>query len=1173
MMVFRKLVPSLALLLIILFSCTSAEKKNIEQKQIIERVALKGYDVPVDGIAKPKEIVAGEPRIVLASKPTIVKEKEHSIICESALNFRAGVPDICTPGLKQFSQPPKVESTGLIFQARAPEVVVAKNPSSRDSNPNGFSSFGTIQGLKTNQIRSLLQDRIGNLWFSSEDGVTRYDGKNLSHFDISNGVHRNAIVLCMLEDRSGILWFGTFGGGILRFDGREFTQYTENEGLSNNIVNSIIQDKLGNYWIATSGGGVSKFDGKVFTHYTTREGLASNQIRSVFQDKEGAVWIGTFGNGISKFDGRSFFNYSGNQGFPATHIASIFQDRKGNIWFGTYNQGIVKYDGQNFSQFTERQGLIDDTVLTIMQDDDEILWIGTSGGISMFDGKIFRNYGEEDGLSNKYVRCSLIGRQGNLWFGTRDGGLVRFNKNLFEHYTINEGLASNKVLSMLQAKSGDFWFTSFGGGIAKFDGKEFAAYSLKETFTNDFVYTIFENDNGTIWFGSDGGGITIFDGKYFVQYTQNEGLCHNSVRSMLKARNKQIWIGSYGGGVSKFDGKKFVNYSEKEGLCSNKVLCMLEDDNGALWFGTDGGGVSKFDGKKFTRYSMAEGLSNNSISSILQDKEGNIWFGTQGGGLIRFDGKEMITLTKKEGLSNDYITSLRMDKEGNLWIGTRLGPNILKANELNFNKERTKPFIFKNFSYDDGFLGIGCNLNSLLEDKHGRMWIGSTNRLSAIQPKEEVPDTVPPNIQLTNILLFHENVPWINIASKKDTSFALGNSMTVGDFRFDSISKWYFLPENLSLAYDNNFLTFSFIGISQKQTPKIRYQYQLEGLDNHWSSTTDLTEITYANLVPGKYNFKVKAVNSEGIWSKEKKYPIMIRVPWWKSWWFYTLMIIGIVALIYFYIKMRELEHNHQRKLLKDKIDEQTFELNEKYKELEIKNRELQLANSEKDKFFSIIAHDVRGPLSTFMLFTEIMAENLQAYDMNEIQSMVVSMKDSATGLFKLLENLLEWTRMQRGLISFNPEQLNLINVFSDSIETIHQTAKNKSIALVINISSDLEVIADKNMLESVIRNLLSNAIKFTIKGGKVTVRARYTDHKRVEITVSDTGIGMEETMLNDLFKIDLQQNRRGTEGEVSAGLGLLLCKDFVEKQNGTIWAESKEGVGSTFHFTLQSAS
>jgi len=1168
-----RLTSKILLFFLICFLYSKGEIQRVSLQDSKEQKSLKGYIVPKDQIRKPKIVQAGMPRIVKALNPVIVKEQFHTKLGEKPMQFEVSIPQPAIPGQGGYSVPVSKSSVGITFPAAIPEVILAKDLGSKDFNPLGFTSVGTIQGLKTNQIRSMAQDHLGNLWFSSDDGVTRYDGKYLSHFDVSNGEHQNNIILSILEDRSGSLWFGTFGNGVLCFDGKKYTQYTEKEGLANNIVNSIIQDRAGNFWMATSGGGVSKFDGKTFTNYSTNEGLAGNQVRALFEDKEGKIWIGTFGNGISRFDGKGFTNFTKKEGFPVTHVATIMQDKNGQMWFGSFNQGLLKYDGRTFFQYTDKQGLGNNTVLCMVQDANGTFWLGTSGGgISRFDGKIFSNYTEEDGLTNNYIRCALVGHQGNLWFGTRDGGLVRYNKDLFSHYSDNEGLAGSKVYGIMQDDDKNLWFSSFGGGITRYDGKEFAAYSLKETELNNFVYTIIKRKNSDIWFGSDGGGITKFDGKQFTQYTQKEGLCNNSVRCMLEDRKGNIWVGTYGGGVSKFDGRTFTNYTDKEGLSSNKVMCILEDTDGTLWFGTDGGGITSFDGNTFKHFSLREGLNRNTFTSLLQDKRGALWFGSSGGGLTRFDGTNIISFTKKEGLSNDYITSLKQDKEGNLWIGTRLGPNILKADQMRSNFEQSKPPVFRNYSYDDGFLGIGCNLNAIFEDDKGIIWIGATNRLSAIRPKEEIPDTIAPQIRLMNIQLFNENIPWSKVESNKDTSFVLGNGVEVGDFRFSTVSKWYFLPENHSLAHDNNFLTFYYVGISQKQTQKIRYRYQLEGLESRWSSPTELTEISYGNLKQGNYLFKVKAINSEGISSDEGKYAFTIRSPWWQSWWFYSLLVIGIISLIYSYIKWREYEHKLQRDLLNKKIEEQTFELKEKNRELESKNDQLQTANSEKDKFFSIIAHDVRGPLSTFMLFTEILSENLSSYEMKEIQTMVGSMKDSASGLFKLLENLLEWARMQRGLIMYNPEQLNIIEVFSESVDTIHQSAKNKSIALLVDISSDIEVIADKNMVESVIRNLLSNAIKFTPKGGKVTVKAEKWDDNFVCISMTDTGIGMDDEMIREVFKIDSQNNRRGTDGEMSAGLGLLLCKDFVEKQNGKIWAESKVGHGSTFYFTLESA-
>jgi len=976
----------------------------------------------------------------------------------------------------------------------------------------------------------------------------------------------------MLEDQEGSLWFGTFGGGVVCFNGKNFTQYTRTEGLSNNTVNSIIQDKSGNYWMATSGGGISRFDGKEFTHYTTRQGLAGDQVRSLYQDKEGKIWIGTFGNGISCFDGVSFTNYSEKEGFPATHIASIFQDKTGNLWFGTYNDGLIRFDGRHFYQYTEKQGLSDNTVLTVMQECDGVLWFGTSGGgISRYDGESFQTFNKEDGLTNNYIRCNLVGRQGNLWFGTRDGGLIRYDKELFTHYTDNEGLAGSKVFGITQDRKGNLWFTSFGSGITRYDGNIFESYSLKESVLNDFVYSILESKDGKIWFGSDGGGITSFDGVFFNQWTQKEGLCHNSVRCMLEDRNQQIWVGTYGGGVSRFDGRKFVNYSVKEGLSSDKIMCIYEDRDGNIWFGTDGGGITRYDGRKFTRFSAQEGLNSNIVISILQDNAGVMWFGTSGGGLIRFDGNYSTAFTRREGLSSNFITSLRQDKHGNLLIGTRNGPNILKADQMHGETENTKSGIFKNYSYEDGFLGIGCNLNALFEDKNGLIWMGSTNRLTAFRPWEEVPDTTTPQVKIANIQLFNEDIPWSAMTPGEDESIVLNNNVIVSDFKFSGLSKWYFLPENLSLAHSSNYLRFSYICISQNQTSKIRYQYKLEGMDSHWSSNTNLTSITYGNLKPGHYTFRVKAMNSAGVRSDEATYSFSIRSPWWKTWWFYSLIFAAVIVLIYIFIKWREINHRLQRKILSDRIEEQTHELTEKYRELESKNIELQTVNSEKDRFFSIIAHDVRGPLSTFMLYTEVMSENLHSYEMKDLEVMTKSMKDSASSLFKLLENLLEWSRMQQGLIRFTLERLNVVEVLNNSFEPIHEYAKNKSIALIIDIPSGLEVGADKNMLESVLRNLLSNALKYTPREGKVTVSARSTANGFVEIKVTDTGIGMEESMLRDLFKIDVHNSRKGTEGEPSAGLGLLLCSDFVAKMNGKIWVESAVNQGSTFFLLLPS--
>jgi signal transduction histidine kinase len=233
-------------------------------------------------------------------------------------------------------------------------------------------------------------------------------------------------------------------------------------------------------------------------------------------------------------------------------------------------------------------------------------------------------------------------------------------------------------------------------------------------------------------------------------------------------------------------------------------------------------------------------------------------------------------------------------------------------------------------------------------------------------------------------------------------------------------------------------------------------------------------------------------------------------------------------------------------------------------------NEKLQTLNTTKDKFFSIIAHDLRSPFTGFLGLTQIMAEGLPSLTMSEIQEIALTMSKSATNLYRLLENLLEWSQIQNGSMPFRPEAVNLNEVLETSVGMLREAAKNKQIEMHINIPEALTIFADTNMIQTVIRNLVSNAIKYTITGGLVHVTAKTTGDNQVEFTIYDTGIGMSPEILEGLFRIDVKTNRPGTDGEPSTGLGLLLCKEFVEKHGGQIWAESKEGKGSTFRFTLK---
>ncbi|HON54492.1 MAG TPA: hybrid sensor histidine kinase/response regulator [Bacteroidales bacterium] len=236
---------------------------------------------------------------------------------------------------------------------------------------------------------------------------------------------------------------------------------------------------------------------------------------------------------------------------------------------------------------------------------------------------------------------------------------------------------------------------------------------------------------------------------------------------------------------------------------------------------------------------------------------------------------------------------------------------------------------------------------------------------------------------------------------------------------------------------------------------------------------------------------------------------------------------------------------------------------------LYLQAKELLKANAEKNKFFSIIAHDLKSPFSNFLAVTQTLEEMLPQLTTDEIRSFASSMHKSATILYRLLENLLQWSRIQRGLITYEPREFQINSLITESVSMYKDTAKNKEIEISLYVPENLKAYADVNMLQTVVRNLLSNSIKFTPRGGKIFINAKTLDEEYIEISIRDTGIGMPPAIADNLFRIDVKTNRDGTEGEPSTGLGLLLCKEFVEKNKGKIYLESEENAGTTFHFTV----
>ena len=882
-----------------------------------------------DSIEPPKIFPASESQKISLSldAPKSVKVPSNVFPAVNPPVTSLGVQEFLSPGQGNCALPAAVNPTIETVAAGEPEITEAREMARKERNPLSVSYFGKLEGLSNDVINCVIEDENENLWLGTSTGISRFDGKNFAHYYNANRLV-DSDILSLAEDLRGNIWFGT-SAGASRFDGQKFTNYKWNNNQANSI-NCIATDKSGNVWLGSSVG-VLRFDGEKFYRYSKEEGLSGNSVYSIFVDNSGIVWFGTMDGGVTKYDGRTFLHLNQKNGLISDRVLSIHGDREGNLWFGTADAGAVKFDGQQFYNYSIDHGLIDNTIGWIEVDHSGNIWFGTPKGVCSLGYHGFSHYDESWGLSSELVYGILADRSNNIWLSTAGGGLCRVNGMQFRHYDKGDGLCNSSIQSIQLNADSTIWLGS-EDGLILFKNESFLNYSsIANSSTRVMVHDICSDHKGLDWIAIDKANIITSSGKGFTKIIVSEELTNLNVSCVNEDEKSNIWLGTFDDGIIRIDENEYRQYTTESGLSHNRVKCSIEDSKGNVWFGTEGGGVTMYNGIDFFHYSEKEGVSDY-VYSILEDSERNLWLGTRGNGLIRFDGKNFVHITTREGLSNDNVFSLYEEitpSGSNLWIGTRQGLSKLSIRKLNEilksgGRLSDDEVLIESFDPRDGFIGVGCNLGAMKQAKDGSLWIGANNVLTKVQPRFISTDTIPPSMVLSGIDLFSEKISWSAASNHIDTSFNLANGVIVDDFQMDSLSRWYNLPQGLQLAYDNNDLTFRYVGITMHQPWKVKYRYKLEGFDEDWSALTSSNSAQYGNLPAGVYTFKVKAMGSGGIWSEPFSYSFMIRPPWWRNWWAYGLyVLLGLLSIIMIF-RWRVRSLRIQQKRLEVKIEQAT---------------------------------------------------------------------------------------------------------------------------------------------------------------------------------------------------------------------------------------------------------
>lgn len=781
-----------------------------------------------------------------------------------------------------------------------------------------FRNYSVAEGLPQSQVYALCEDKNGYIWIGTRGGgICRFDGIHFQTFTESDGLINNYIK-AIIEDKSGNIWIGT-DGGLSKFNGKNFTNYSTKNGLPANEINAVMEDSKGNIWIGTDKGGLAKFDKNKFIVFNTNDGLPQNRITCLYEDKSNInIWIGTE-KGASKFDGKSFQNFNTKSGLTSNILRAITKDKKGNFWFATYSDGVSGFDGKNFKNFTKKDGLVSNIILSIAEDNKGNIWFGTGlSGISIFDGKTFRSITETEGLCNNIIPSLLKDSQGNIWIGTSGGGLCRYSDVRFSHFTQSGTKLGNLVYSIEEDKTGNIWLASSLGGATMHTDTGFSKFGKAEGLTNQKIRTIYRDPNGNLWFGTLGFGLYKYDGNIFTHYDRNDGISGNFINSITTDKKGNLWLATAGGGIcylpfsaenlSKKKKERFKRFIGNIG--SDRIYTITTDNEDNLWLGTLGAGVVKIKNPtdtspKISIYPLKKESSNGlTVRSVLKDKKGNIWIGTAGAGIFCFDGKKFHSYDNKNGLSSNNIYSIIFDKTGNLWIGTERGIDKLSINNnLKINN-------LKHYSKSEGFSGIETVQNAAFADSKGRLWFGTINGTTVYNPNEDQINMHQPKLHITSVKLFFDKII--------DTANAAISALN------------FSLPQNLVLKYNQNHLSFEFIGINLRNPEMVQYKWFLEGFDKNWSPASFRTEATYSNLPPGNYTFQVQAANEDGIWtSKPEIYSFSIMPPFWQRWWFRGSIFLLIAIAVYtaFTLRLRQIKNKNETERNKLTLEKNIIEL------------------------------------------------------------------------------------------------------------------------------------------------------------------------------------------------------------------------------------------------------
>lgn len=1033
-------------------------------------------------------------------------------------------------------------------------------------------------------VYSLQEDKEGYIWVGTVAGLDRFDKRTETFEHISNDTslnndkektHKglsNWDVRVVKTDKNGNVWVGTNKGGVNKVDPktRKVTYFKRGFGapdkIGSNIINDLIVDRKNRLWIATEGGGLSCMNldhntVKTFKHSETNsKSIPSDKISCLFEDRDGQIWLGDFEGNLVLFDETN--NQFRTVNFWPNHIKPIKltihdldQDYEGNLQIATMGAGLIVFNPKtgdskiNIHHFKDPGTIISNEAYSLLVDRTGTVFVGTYGfGISRYSpvNRKFPVYfmpaSDIEGDKNAYTDC-IEDDYGRLIIGTYHGFLVYDRKNnTYQHYLPGSSYEDNKILTITKDPDGGIWFGS-NRSLHRYDKDlhKVKSYVVLKDNVDHPIYSIYFDHQQNLWFG-----LFVAEGLFKVKAEDWKNKTSNALKYRI-----------------------YRNSSDSTSITGDQIWCIKQSKDNKLWI-ADNQGVCyyNYDKDNFSRVPITQ-----MPKTITFDHNDNLWITTRGEGVYFYNPKTGVKkqYTTNEGLCENFVFGALVDKGGDVWFNTENGLSRFVSNSS----------IFRNYDIYDGLPNNRFDDRSEKMLSSGEIYMGTAQGFVIFDPAKITDDTIKPNVVLTDIKILNKSV----VTSPYTPSSML--NAPIG-----KVSRLELNPSQRDFAIE-------FAALDYGAPHKILYAYKLDGFDNDWIYTDAKNRSArYTNLDGGEYNFLVMATNSDGVWNdKALKVKIIIHPPFYKTAWFRVLVFFAAILLIIIAFTLRIITEIKQKQKLSRLVTERTSELSEKNEmlrqtaadlgetntlleerqqfieeqkeELAAHRDELAKLNTQKDKLFSIIAHDLKNPFNVIMGYTDLLLINNNNYDAEKRQKFLTYLQQASHNAYLLLENLLQWSRSQSGTLAYDPIPLKIDKLIIFTVKQAADLAENKGIDIVFEQTyKEVMVHADENMVNTILRNLLTNAIKFSHSGGIILVHLTKNE-THAQISISDKGVGMTKEVKDNLFLLNKAHSSDGTAGEKGTGLGMILCKEFIDIHKGQIWVESELNKGTTFIFTL----